>query len=102
MLFRSLVFPLSGKWQFLILPIIIASLGTFTIIQQGAIRGICDLESNYFCIRIVESEQDGDQIQTMILDKLVHSITNLDDPENNQVQNGKAKAKSAEVLENRR
>ncbi len=70
----------AGKWQFIILPVLIAFIGIYLIVQQGTLKSVCDHESNYFCIRIFSEEQNGQEIKTMILDKLVHSITNMDDP----------------------
>jgi len=37
-------------------------------------------ETNYFCIKIKEQERDDEQVRKLILDRLVHSYTSLDNP----------------------
>ncbi len=41
----------------------------------------CLRESNYFCIKVQEKTlEDGSEVRVLVLDRLVHSYTSLDDP----------------------
>ena len=40
----------------------------------------CVLESSYFCIRISEATLEGRSVKSLVLDHLVHSYVDLDDP----------------------
>lgn len=40
----------------------------------------CDVESNYFCIKVREREVEGRTVRTLALDRLIHSYVDLDDP----------------------
>ncbi len=40
----------------------------------------CTHETNYYCIRVIPTTQDGRQVQQLILDHLIHSFNDLDDP----------------------
>ena len=48
--------------------------------SNGPLKTSCLEESNYFCIRVISTERDGNQIRELILDQLVHSYIKLDDP----------------------
>ena len=48
--------------------------------QQGWSRGPCALETNYFCIKVREEERGGERVRVLVLDRLVHSFTSMDDP----------------------
>ena len=39
----------------------------------------CQVESNYFCIKVREREIEGREVRTLALDRLVHSYVDLDD-----------------------
>jgi spermidine synthase len=43
-------------------------------------RPLCADETNYFCIRLMPVEQHGKQVEALILDRMIHSIVNIDDP----------------------
>lgn len=47
---------------------------------QGWTRSPCLMETNYFCIKVVDEERDGKHLRKLILDRLVHSYSSLDDP----------------------
>ena len=49
-------------------------------IAVDALQTECDVESNYFCIKVGEREEDGREVRTLVLDRLVHSYVDLDDP----------------------
>jgi len=40
----------------------------------------CDIESNYYCIRVLETSQSGHAARMLMLDRLVHSFVVPDDP----------------------
>lgn len=54
--------------------------GLVSVRQAGLMQGPCNLETNYFCISVKEQERDGQRVRVLILDRLVHSYTSLDDP----------------------
>ena len=47
---------------------------------DGQYRAPCMVESDYYCIRTMETEQGGHQLRALVLDHLVHSYISLDDP----------------------
>lgn len=53
---------------------------TFAASNQGWIRSRCSLETNYFCIKVQEDPRRGDSVRVLVLDRLVHSYSDLDDP----------------------
>ena len=48
--------------------------------SEGRYRAPCDVESNYYCIRILESLEQGRPARTLMLDHLIHSYTVPDAP----------------------
>jgi spermidine synthase len=48
--------------------------------SQGWLASRCNLETNYFCVIVHEEERDGRVTRVLVLDRLVHSYTSLDDP----------------------
>ena len=49
-------------------------------ISEGWTKSRCSLETNYFCINVREDERDGSPVRILILDRLVHSYNDLNDP----------------------
>jgi spermidine synthase len=47
---------------------------------RGLLESSCSLETNYFCIKVHDEEKDGKPMRVLVLDRLVHSYTSLDDP----------------------
>ena len=80
LLFLGLLFLLGrrGWGAFLALPLLIG--GAVWVGEQGWLEGPCLYETNYFCIKVKEEERDGETVRTLILDRLVHSYTSLDNP----------------------
>ena len=74
------IFALASRPRLLLL--VLAGLLAATIIgaQQGLLRSICTVETNYFCIKVEETEENGEPVRILILDRLVHSYTALNDP----------------------
>ena len=64
--------------------------------SQPILAGPCLRETNYFCIKIREETRNNETVQTLILDRLVHSYTALNDPRKLVYSYEKT---SAEVLE---
>lgn len=50
------------------------------VANRGALSGVCTRETNYFCIRVQESEHEGEMMQVLVLDRLVHSYSSLTNP----------------------
>ncbi len=53
---------------------------TAVAVWQGWTESRCSLETNYFCINVREDERDGSPVRILILDRLVHSYNDLNDP----------------------
>ncbi len=47
---------------------------------QGWLTSNCNLETDYFCIKVHDEEQQGENVRVLILDRLVHSYSSLEDP----------------------
>ena len=43
-------------------------------------RAPCDVESNYYCIKVIETYEKGHVGRMLMLDRLIHSYVVLDDP----------------------
>jgi spermidine synthase len=48
--------------------------------SRDPLASLCQRESSYFCIRVVELERDGRQVRELVLDQLVHSYVVIEDP----------------------
>jgi spermidine synthase len=48
--------------------------------NDGRYRAPCDVESNYYCIQITETVENGRSARALMLDRLIHSFVVLDDP----------------------
>jgi spermidine synthase/MFS family permease len=46
----------------------------------GDYQAPCDVESNYYCIKILETTEGGEPARVLMLDHLVHSFVVLNDP----------------------
>jgi spermidine synthase len=47
---------------------------------KGQFEAPCDIESNYYCIRILETYANGHSARMLMLDRLIHSYVVPDDP----------------------
>lgn len=76
----GLLFLLGRRWwgAALALPLLVG--GALWAGRQGWLEGPCMYETNYFCIKVKEEDKGGETVRTLILDRLVHSYTSLDDP----------------------
>ena len=57
----------------------IGGMGVYGV-QRGAWTSDCLRETHYFCIRVRDDQHEGHPVRALILDRLVHSFTSLDDP----------------------
>lgn len=76
----GLLFSLLRQWRSMLVVLLLIGSGSILAFNQGWLRGPCLRETNYFCIKIKEQEKDGKFVRVLILDRLVHSYTSLDDP----------------------
>ena len=49
-------------------------------VKMDALETPCQVESSYFCIRVLEEVSSGREIRVLILDNLKHSFVDLNDP----------------------
>jgi len=71
---------LLGRRRALVVAFLAIVVVSALVIRQGWLRSFCTLETNYFCIKVEEREREGEPVRVLILDRLVHSFTSLDDP----------------------
>jgi spermidine synthase len=63
-----------------------SAVGVLSVVVLGAASNLhafdsgCTRETNYYCIRVIPTEQDGRQVEQFILDHLIHSFSDLNDP----------------------
>jgi spermidine synthase len=73
-----------GFWRPARRPIAIALAtvaAAFGLQASGLLAGPCNVaESSYFCIQVRDGEYQGHQVRQLILDHLIHSHNDLDDP----------------------
>lgn len=75
----GLLFAVSD-WRGRVAGFVLLSLATVGATQLGWLTGPCLMETNYFCIKVRAEEKDGHPVQVLILDRLVHSYSSLEDP----------------------
>ncbi len=63
-----------------ILAVAILAAGSTLSFTNDWVKSGCDVESNYFCIKVREKEIQGHRVRTLTLDQLLHSYVALDDP----------------------
>jgi spermidine synthase len=80
LLFLGALLFLGRRWRWMLLVIAFLAGGSVLAPRLGRLRGPCTRETNYFCIKVQEQERDGEVVRVLILDRLVHSYTSLDDP----------------------
>jgi spermidine synthase len=74
------LFLLGRRWPWMVLVLLILAGGTALALRQGWLRSSCTRETNYFCIKVYDQERDGEMVRVLVLDRLVHSYTSLDQP----------------------
>ena len=62
-----------------------AAIAIFAIVgwrwADGQYAAPCDVESNYYCIKVLETSQNGHDARMLMLDRLIHSFIVPDDPQ---------------------
>ena len=62
----------------------VLAFATFAFVRvgwsAGKYRAPCEVESNYYCIQINETFENGRPARALMLDQLIHSFVVLDDP----------------------
>lgn len=76
----GLILAANGRWYRLILLALLIVAGSGFLWNQSELWGPCLRETNYFCIKIYEEERQGEPVRVLVLDRLVHSYTSLNDP----------------------
>jgi spermidine synthase len=74
------IFLFAGRWLPLGGALLLIVISSIMAVHQGWLQGPCLRETNYFCIKIREEEKEGELVKILILDRLVHSYTSLDNP----------------------
>jgi spermidine synthase len=80
LLVMGLLFVWSRRWTLLLPLVLLIAGGSLLVFNLGWLRGPCLRETNYFCIKVREEERDGEIVRVLILDRLVHSYTSLNNP----------------------
>jgi spermidine synthase len=62
------------------LAVILFGAALYGLRAGGFLSAECRQETNYFCINVQEGERDGRTVYELLLDRLVHSYTDLEDP----------------------
>ncbi|MBI4318971.1 MAG: fused MFS/spermidine synthase [Chloroflexi bacterium] len=69
----------------------IAAGAVYVLFDLGALKSVCTLETDYFCIKVYDEVRDVGPVKTLVLDHLIHSYVKIGDPsylgyEHEQVQ----------------
>ncbi len=59
---------------------VLVAAGPLGAVQAGWTRSTCLRETNYFCIKVHDDEREGKPVRVLVLDRLVHSYSSLEDP----------------------
>lgn len=76
----GLLFLLGRRWGWVAIALLALASGSVLASRQGWLKGPCTRETNYFCIKVQEEDRDGQPVRVLVLDRLVHSYTSLNDP----------------------
>jgi spermidine synthase len=76
----ALIFFWSGRWQAVAAAALVVVIGLGGAQAAGWLSSRCTVETNYFCIKVREEERNGQTVRVLILDRLVHSYSSLEDP----------------------
>lgn len=80
LLIIGLVFALGSRRGLILVAAMIIAAGSALVFSQGWLYGPCTRETNYFCIKVREEERNGEPVRLLILDRLVHSYTSINNP----------------------
>ncbi len=76
----GLFFLIGARWQTAIIAILALVGASYFAIDQNWLKNVCVRETNYYCIKIIDQEQDGKPVRLLVLDHLVHSYVDLTSP----------------------
>lgn len=76
----GLLLLLGRRWPWLLVSFLLLVAGTTAAVRLNWLKGPCSSETNYYCIRVLEDERDGERVYKLILDRLVHSYTFVEYP----------------------
>jgi len=80
LLIVGLLFLLGSSRRWTLFAALVLAVGSTLAFRTQWLEGPCTRETNYFCIQVREEDKDGEQVRVLILDRLVHSYTSLDNP----------------------
>lgn len=76
----ALIFLWSGRWQAAVAAGLVVVIGLGGAQAAGWLGSRCTVETNYFCIKVREEQRSDGPVRVLILDRLVHSYSSLEDP----------------------
>jgi len=76
----GLYFLTAKGWRWAILLVILFASALGLLRWKQHLESTCLRETNYFCIKVHEEEIEGKTVLKLILDRLVHSYVDLEDP----------------------
>lgn len=76
----GVLFMMGSRWEWVIGAVMLVGVSSVFVSRQGWLRGPCDQETNYFCIKVHTEEKGGEDVRVLVLDRLVHSYSSLTDP----------------------
>ncbi|MBI5653635.1 MAG: fused MFS/spermidine synthase [Chloroflexi bacterium] len=76
----GLFFLLGARWQSGIIALVLIAGGSLIALNQQWLVGPCVRETNYYCIKIIDRDEDGVPVRQLVLDHLVHSFVELNNP----------------------
>ncbi len=76
----ALIFFWAGRWQAAVAGVLMVVIGLAGAQAAGWLGSRCTLETNYFCIKVRDEERNGNMVRVLVLDRLVHSYSSLEDP----------------------
>jgi spermidine synthase len=76
----GLLLLLSSRWLWIVAALLLVANVTLLSTYPQWRQGTCTRETDYFCITVKEEDRNGATVRVLILDRLVHSYSSLDDP----------------------
>lgn len=80
LLVMGLLLGWGNRWRLFLIALLMIAAGSALLFNQGGVGSPCTRETNYFCIKVQEEKRDNETVRVLILDRLVHSYTSLDNP----------------------
>jgi spermidine synthase len=80
LLFIGVLFLFSGRRVASAVSVGAIVVVALAVTQSGLTASPCLYETNYFCIKVQEDEREGQPVRKLVLDRLVHSYSSLEDP----------------------